>query len=400
VRVVEQLELVEVTDGDGHRLARAYQPPGLALERSPIEQPGEAVGRRLQVTSLERAHGADPGRSLCGQHRYSLYRRRRPLCSLLPDRVENAERPAHEGHGRAARRDHVVATTQETWTGVERFARGEHDSVPSTNRRAAERCVHAAAGCFAVGAMGDPIEVGTRGIGQQELHAPAWSYLGHRALDDAIRVGLGVSHLERVSELPHERVSLRVLGEAREQIADAVGSRVEGEPELSELIGPAHVDACAELTVHDRLDTGAHPRQARENRASDHDGEEDQQSQSRQLEHCRDEANVRLRRTRLGRSYRRETEQHAIALLREPRDLACEAFVLHDPRLGRRPVREHFDHERFRVETEPREDISLDGPDALLTGSGERFVELVGSGLELRKLFPKALIEIIRELPL
>ena len=78
VLVVELLEAVEVGYREREGASLSEQPAELALEHPPVDEPGEAVGRGLQLCPLERTHGSDA--------RAGLRCERGELCDLL--RVE------------------------------------------------------------------------------------------------------------------------------------------------------------------------------------------------------------------------------------------------------------------------------------------------------------------------
>ena len=145
VRVVQLLEVVEVGGGDRKRPLRLDQVAQPLLERPPVVEPGEAVGRRLELGLLEGTDGADARARLRGERGQlrdlvgSGGWPPRPVACRTPS--ARPMKPDRNADGRAR----PAGPVAQLRAGVERLARLEHDRVAAPDGDAGKRRVHRAA---------------------------------------------------------------------------------------------------------------------------------------------------------------------------------------------------------------------------------------------------------------
>ncbi len=192
-------------------------------EGPPVEQPGERVGRGLQLRLGHDPEQADARARQLGQRGQVVDAIVFHLLSRLTRGVDHAHRAAHDGHRHAERREAALGAVAQLRAGVEMVAVGEDLGLGAARRRAAVRRVDAATRRLSVGTDGrHAVKVRMAVVGQQQLGRGLGQHGREGPLNDLNDLGLAFGHVECVGQATLETLSLH-LGIADLGLAVGVG---------------------------------------------------------------------------------------------------------------------------------------------------------------------------------
>ena len=210
VRIVQSLEVVEVSVRErvGDSLAVEVAHP--VFEAAPVQQAGERVGARLRLGGRERADHRDAiGSSTRGElQRLDRFVGRQD--AVGPDGVGDADRVPADAHRQARGRARPRRAVLEIGAGIECAAAREAEGLAADRGRAVERRDDTAS--VEVGLVGErAAEMRAARVGDEHLDLQVRQLLVQGLAEDAVDVGLGPSHLERLLQAAFVRVPERFL---------------------------------------------------------------------------------------------------------------------------------------------------------------------------------------------
>ena len=178
-------------------------------EGAAVEQPGQRVGRRLQLRLRHDPEQADPGAGQLGQGGQVLNLGVLHLGLGLVGGVDDAHRPPHDGDRDAEGGNAPLRPVAQLGAGIEMVAVAEDLHLRPPGGGAAVRGVDAARRWFAVGPDARHAqEVGVAVVGQQELDRGVGHDGGERPLDHVDDLGLALRHVQRVGQAALEALAL------------------------------------------------------------------------------------------------------------------------------------------------------------------------------------------------